>query len=112
MTAHRLPLVQHGGACVLPPPPLHEGLKSCQISSYMRRHHADRISEMLHHALRVICQLQQDLGSVIRETMEGHDTPVDGAAATPPGDALVRCLLGDLRVPLLFLACDLGLPMD
>ena len=41
------------------------------------------------------------------KVVEGHDASVLGARDVPPGDALVRDLLGYLGVPLLRLAADL-----
>ena len=44
--------------------------------------------------------------------MKGHDAGVGRPRARPPGDAVVRNLLGDLGVPGLLLAADLRPPVE
>jgi len=65
----------------------------------------------LDRALRLGIELQGDSRVVVVQAVKGHGTGVASAGGAMPGDSVVGMLLGDLRVPLLLVAGDLGDPV-
>ena len=57
--------------------------------------------DLLCDAVGVVLDLDGDARLRVTEAVEGDDAGVGDAAGAPPGDELVRALLGDLGVPLL-----------
>src|ERR1041384_4735461 len=92
------------GSC-LPTSRFDESLKSFQISLHAQRDGVTLIIYIFNKkTLGEIGHVQADLRSRIRKGLKHHNAVIDGAISTGPGNALVRRLLGNLRVPLLFLS--------
>ena len=73
---------------------------------------AESRAERLHHALGLVLHLDGDLGRRLVDLLEEHTAGVVVAVERAPGNDLVRALLGDLGVPLMPLAADLGDPVE
>src|SRR5688572_13024462 len=91
---------------------LDELLEPLHIPLDARLHDAKRVTEVLQHAVGIVVELEHRLGTLVVQPMEGDDAGVPGSGPAGPGDPLIRGLLGDLRIPLLELAGDLGLPVQ
>src|SRR4029453_6334684 len=89
---------------------LDELLKALQVVVHPARDAADRVAHVLHHALRVVLDLQHHAGLLIGEAVEGDHARVLRARRALPRHTLVGPLLGDLGGPVLLLAADVGVP--
>src|SRR4029453_3871540 len=89
---------------------LDELLKALQVVVHPARDDADRVAHVLHHALRVVLDLQHHAGLLSGGAGEGDPARVLRARRALPRHTLVGPLLGDLGGPVLLLAADVGLP--
>src|SRR4051812_48019660 len=77
-----------------------------------RREDTERVAHAFHYALRVVGHHQAHLGAIGTERFEAHRARIRRAGYALPGNAAIGFLLGDLRVPLLFLAPDVRAPVQ
>src|SRR5690606_10021771 len=83
-------------------------LESFHRSLDVRAHRAERVTDVLEHALRLVLHHQPYSRARSRQRLEVHGARVRRIAVdAAPRDELIRDLLGDLGVPLLFLAPQL-----
>jgi hypothetical protein len=70
------------------------------------------LADVLGHTFGLPVQLHGDARLIVAQPMEGNDPSVAFAAPRSPCNPLVRLLFGDLGVPLVALAGDLGDPVQ
>ena len=91
---------------------LDELLETFEVAIDPPIHEAQRVTQTLEEPLRIVVDGQRDACHVIADAMEIDGASVHIPRCAGPGDALVRDLLGDARIPLLLSAANHGAPVE
>jgi hypothetical protein len=90
----------------------HQILKTRQVTVHPGGDDANRIPNIFHYPFRFIFHLKHYPRLGIIEPMKCHHPGILGATGIAPGNALIRDLVDDFSVPLLFITSNLGFPVQ
>src|SRR5215218_933613 len=96
----------------LPPARLDHLLEALEVALHAAVRGAERVAELLLDPLGHEVHLDHHARALVVELVERDDARVLLAVGVAPCDALVRQLLGDLGVPLVAAAAELGDPVE